>query len=73
MDRKHGVGRSAEVLVAYKEMDVDIIGLQEAPRSGHSSLLIVLNMLLVMRLNYLCEREHHLNRLFMDGYSGDLD
>ena len=35
----HGVGRAAEVLDVYQEMDCDIIGLQETRRSGQSALL----------------------------------
>ena len=40
MDGKHGVGRAAEVLDVYQDMDSDIIiGLQETRRSGQSALL----------------------------------
>ena len=39
VDGKHGVGRAAEVLDVYQEMDCDIIGLQETRRSGQSALL----------------------------------
>ena len=39
VDRKHGVGRAAEVLDVYQEMGCDIIGLQETRRSGQSALL----------------------------------
>ena len=36
---KHGVGRAAEVLGVYQEMDCDIVGLQETRCSGQSALL----------------------------------
>ena len=39
VDGKHCVGRAAEVLDVYQEMGCDIIGLQEARRSGQSALL----------------------------------
>ena len=39
VDGKHGVGRAAEVLDVYQEMDCDITGLQETRRSGQSALL----------------------------------
>ena len=39
VDRKHSVGRAAEVLGVYQEMGCDIIGLQETRRSGQSALL----------------------------------
>ena len=38
VDGKHGVGRTAEVLDSYQEMDCDI-GLQETRRSGQTALL----------------------------------
>ena len=39
VDRKHDVGRAAEVLDVYQEMGCDIIGLQETRRSGQFDLL----------------------------------
>ena len=39
VDRKHSVGRTAEVLGVYQEMGCDIIGLHETRRSGQSALL----------------------------------
>ena len=38
-DGKHGVGRATEFLGVYQEMGSGIIGLQEARRSGRSTLL----------------------------------
>ena len=38
-DGKHDVGQATEVLGVYQEMGSDIIGLQEARRSGRSTLL----------------------------------
>ena len=39
VDRKHGVGRVAEVLDVNREMGCDIIALQGTRRSGQSALL----------------------------------
>ena len=37
MDGKHGIGRALDVLSVYDRLECDVIGLQEARRSGHSA------------------------------------
>ena len=39
VDGTHGVGRAIDILSVYGQLGCDVIGLQEARRSGHTAFI----------------------------------